>query len=56
MLRGAMVGKYPYFFVDASTIGFVAAARNAAAILTFYFLVAGLLMLITARQRAEVRE
>ena len=56
MLRGAMIGKYPYFFVDASTIGFAAAARNAAAILLFYFLVASLLMLITARQRAEVRE
>lgn len=56
MLRGAMIGKYPYFFVDASTIGVAAAARNAVAILLFYFLVASLLMLITARQRAEVRE
>lgn len=56
MLRGAMIGKYPYFFVDANTIGFAAAARNAGAVLTFYFLVASLLMLITARQRAEVRE
>ena len=56
MVRGAMVGKYPYFFVDASTIGYTAAARNAAAILIFYFLVASLLLLITARQRAEVRE
>ncbi len=55
MLRGAMVGKYPYFFVDASTIGYTAAARNAAAILVFYFLVASLLLLITARQRAEAR-
>ncbi len=56
MLRGAMTGKYPYFFVDANTIGIAAATRNAAAILVFYFLVASLLLLITTRQRAEVRE
>lgn len=48
MLRGAMIGKYPYCFVDASTIGFATAARNAAAILTFYCMVARLLMVIAA--------
>jgi hypothetical protein len=52
MLRGAVIGKYPYFFVDAGTLGLATAARNAAGILTFYFLVASALMLITARQRA----
>jgi hypothetical protein len=55
MLRGAINGKYPYFFVDASTLGYLVAARNAAAILIFYFLVASLLLLLTARQRAEER-
>lgn len=47
-----MIGKHPYFSCDASTIGFVAASRNAAGILTFYCLVASVLMLITARRRA----
>lgn len=56
MLRGAVIGKYPYFFVDAGTLGLATAARNAAGILAFYFLVAGVLMLITARQRAFARD
>lgn len=56
MLRGAVIGKYPYFFVDAGTLGLATAARNAAGILTFYFLVAGVLMLITARQRALAQD
>ena len=56
MARGAVVGKYPYFFVDANPLGLAVAARNAFAILMFYFAVAGVLLTVTARQRAEVSE
>lgn len=55
MLRGSVVGKYPYFFVDANTLGYAVAARNAFAILLFYFAVAAVLLTVTARQRAAVR-
>ena len=30
MVRGAMIGRYPYFFVDANTIGLAAAAGRGA--------------------------
>ncbi len=50
--RGAMVGEYPYFFVDVNTIGLGGAARNAAGILAFYLVVGAFLLLVTSKQRA----
>lgn len=49
--RGAMVGEYPYFFVDVNTLGLGVAARNAAGILGFYLVVGAVLLLFTSRQR-----
>lgn len=49
--RGAVVGEYPYFFVDVSTLGLGVAARNALGILGFYYVVALLLFALTRRQR-----
>lgn len=49
--RGAMVGEYPYFFVDVNSIGLGGAARNAAGILAFYLAVGAFLLLVTSKQR-----
>lgn len=51
--RGAMVGEYPYFFVDVNTLGFTIAARNALGLVMIYFVIAALLLLITSKHRAE---
>ncbi len=53
--RGALVGEYPYFFVDVNTLGFAVAARNAMGLLMIYFMVAALLLLVTSRHRVEER-
>lgn len=53
VLRGELLGKYPYFFVDVASIGLLASARNAFGILVFYFAVATVLLLVTSRQRAS---
>lgn len=49
--RGAVVGEYPYFFVDAGTLGLLGATRNAMGILAFYYLVALVLLAVTAKHR-----
>ena len=43
MGRGAVVGRYPYFFVDVGQLGFPAAFRNALGLLACYLVVAWLL-------------
>lgn len=48
LLRGAIDGWYPYFFVDASRLGYARALTNAAA-LTLAMLVAGLLLVAVTR-------
>lgn len=51
--RGAMVGEYPYFFVDVNTLGFPVAARNAFGLVMIYLVVAALLLLVTSKHRAS---
>lgn len=52
--RGAIVGEYPYFFVNVSTLGLAVAARNAFAIILFYLTVAAALLFVTTRQRTAL--
>lgn len=52
VVRGQVMGEYPYFFVDVADLGLLTATRNAAGILLFYFTVLAVLFAVTARQRA----
>ncbi len=52
VVRGELLGRYPYFFVDVASIGLLASARNAFGILVFYLIVAAVLLVVTARQRS----
>jgi hypothetical protein len=52
--RGAVVGVYPYFFVDVSTLGLMGAFRNACGILVFYLAVAWILRVIAIRVRPRL--
>ena len=49
MARGAVVGRYPYFFVDAGALGLFGAFRNALGILAFHLVVAWLLLRVARR-------
>jgi hypothetical protein len=49
VVRGQVIGTYPYFFVDVRTIGLLGAFRNAMAILAFYLLVAWVIALVAGR-------
>jgi hypothetical protein len=42
--RGAIIGEYPYFFVDVATIGYAAAVRNSGAILIAFAIVCAALV------------
>ncbi len=55
LLRGAIDGWYPYFFVDASRLGYARALTNAAA-LTLAMLVAGLLLVAVTRFARRLAE
>lgn len=48
LARGAIDGWYPYFFIDASRLGYARALTNAAA-LTVAMLIAGLLLIAVTR-------
>jgi hypothetical protein len=48
LLRGAIDGWYPYFFIDASRLGYARTLTNAAA-LTLAMLAAGLLLIAVTR-------
>ncbi len=40
LLRGELLGRYPYFFIDVNTLGYAAAVRNTTGILLLFLLVA----------------
>lgn len=50
-VRGALTGKYPYFFLDVNRLGLSTATRNVAGLLVVFVVVATMLLLITTRQR-----
>ncbi|GLQ51689.1 hypothetical protein GCM10010872_31380 [Dyella flava] len=45
LLRGALIGSYPYGFIDASALGYAVAVRNGFLLLIAFLLLAYLLML-----------
>lgn len=55
LLRGAIDGWYPYFFIEASRLGYARALTNAAA-LTLAMLVAGLLLVAVTRFARRLAE
>lgn len=55
MVRGQIVGKYPYFFVDIEKFGIPKVAMFAAAILMFFLLVGSLLIFVDRRQPIQAR-
>ncbi|MCC2679189.1 MAG: hypothetical protein K0R29_1765 [Pseudobdellovibrio sp.] len=55
MIRGQIVGKYPYFFVDVERFGIATIALFAVAILSFFVLVGCLLIYIDRRQPARTK-
>jgi hypothetical protein len=46
LVRGALIGRYPYEFIDVSQLGYVATLRNAILLLFAFLALAYLLMLI----------
>jgi hypothetical protein len=50
MVRGALEGWYPYFFLDVATLGYAKVALNVLG-LAVLFLVAGLILVAVARAR-----
>jgi hypothetical protein len=46
LVRGAMGGSYPYAFIDASTLGYVATLRNACALWVAFLVLAYVLLLV----------
>lgn len=53
MTRGALTGRYPYFFLDAERLGYVGALANASALVAV-FLTLGLLTVQADRRLAAV--
>lgn len=54
VVRGEIIGRYPYFFVDVQTLGLLGAFRNAMGILVCYLAVAWVIALL-ARRFGRVR-
>lgn len=46
LVRGAIIGSYPYAFINASTLGYVATLRNALLLWVAYLVMAYVLLLI----------
>ena len=46
LIRGAITGKYPYFFVDVTKLGYVTTLTNASYVLAAYFILGLLLVFI----------
>jgi hypothetical protein len=46
MIRGALIGAYPYGFIDASALGYAATFRNAVLLLFAFLVLAHLLILL----------
>ena len=53
VVRGELIGTYPYFFVDVRTLGLLGAFRNAMGILVCYLAVAWLIALAARRRGAR---
>lgn len=53
IIRGQLIGKYPYFFVDIEKFGIATVGLFAAAILSFFVLVGCLLIFIDRRQAVK---
>ncbi|MFN0099631.1 MAG: Pr6Pr family membrane protein, partial [Gemmatimonadaceae bacterium] len=53
MARGEVLGRYPYFFIDVPTIGYVAAMRNVVGILILLLAVASGLSVLARRVSVE---
>lgn len=49
MLRGEVLGRYPYFFIDVPTIGYAASLRNVVGILCLLLVVASVLSTLARR-------
>lgn len=49
IVRGEIIGRYPYFFVDVRTLGLLGALRNAVGILVCYLAVAWVIALLARR-------
>jgi hypothetical protein len=46
LIRGAITGKYPYFFVDVSKLGYPTAMRNVSFVMAAYFVLGIVLVLV----------
>jgi hypothetical protein len=55
VLRGALLGKYPYFFIDVSVLGFWVSARNALGLLVCFWVVAALMLSVARWGPAPVK-
>jgi hypothetical protein len=55
MARGEVLGRYPYFFIDVPTIGYVAAVRNVVGILVLLLAVASGLSVLARRASVELQ-
>lgn len=53
MARGEVLGRYPYFFINVPTIGYVAAVRNVMGILLLLLVVASGLSMLARRASVE---
>jgi hypothetical protein len=55
LVRGALIGSYPYEFLDASQLGYAVTLRNAVLLLLAFLVLAYLLMLVWRVGRAGSR-
>lgn len=55
LARGAVVGSYPYFFVDAGALGVLGAFRNALGLLAFHLVLAWGLRGVATRVQARLQ-
>jgi hypothetical protein len=55
MIRGELIGKYPYFFVDVQRFGILTVLLYACAILIFFFLVGSTLVFVDRRSTRQSR-
>lgn len=46
LLRGALIGIYPYPFIDVASLGYLIATRNAFALILVFVLAGGILLVI----------
>jgi hypothetical protein len=49
LLRGALIGRYPYAFIDVSMLGYATTLRNACLLLVAFLMLAYLLILVWRR-------